>query len=231
MMKNRKTATIFTAISALRSALYVLSSVKPKNWKKRSPLTSLMIYLEFVAAKNCLWSCNSDSLENFAMPSFHLFPQHVRSDMWVYPHSAGQWKCHTRPVVRVASRLPHASQRRLHRIVHERDRPSQPRASRRSLHRIIRETQFGRAAAFPRTTATPAFSHFSLSTATLLAWKTDHSLTESTTKVIFVSLSAVKRSSWHPLDKSASSVMIGLSEHPNVCELPSVPIKLINVPI
>ena len=49
-----------------------------------------------------------------------FFCLHTLSDMWVFPHSASQWKFHTRPLD--ASRLPHASQGRFHRIVHERDR-------------------------------------------------------------------------------------------------------------
>ena len=57
------------------------------------------------------------------------------------------------------SRLPYASRRRKHRIVHERGRSivsRQPHASRRSLHRIINapEAQLGRSAAFACTTAT-----------------------------------------------------------------------------
>ena len=72
--------------------------------------------------------------------SISIFILHARSDMRVYPHSAGQWKCHTRPVV--ASRLPHAS--------------------RRSLHCIVGETELGRTAAFTRTTSKDVQSLFSV---------------------------------------------------------------------
>ena len=51
---------------------------------------------------------------------FFFFCSHVPSDTRVYPHSVNQGKCHSRPFF--ASCLPHASRRRLHRIVHERDR-------------------------------------------------------------------------------------------------------------
>ena len=50
---------------------------------------------------------------------FLYFCVHARSDMQVYPISVSQWMCHTWQVI--ASRLPPATRRRLHRIVHERD--------------------------------------------------------------------------------------------------------------
>ena len=59
-----------------------------------------------------------------------------------------------------------------------------------------------------------AFSHFSLSTTTLLALKPDHSRTESTANDMLVSNSTVKRSSSPPLSKSTGCIMHG---H-NVCD-------------
>ena len=59
-----------------------------------------------------------------------------------------------------------------------------------------------------------AFSHFSPSTTTLLAWKPDHSRTESTPNDMLVWNSTVKRSSSRPFDKSTSCIMHG----PNVCD-------------
>ena len=59
-----------------------------------------------------------------------------------------------------------------------------------------------------------AFSHFSPSTTTLLAWKTGYSLTESTTstKEMFVSPPTVRRSSWRLwLDKSTARCFIFVS--------------------
>ena len=60
-----------------------------------------------------------------------------------------------------------------------------------------------------------AFSHFSPSTATLLAWKPDHSCTESTANDMFVS-----NSHWssRPPDKSTGCIMIGPSNGPNICD-------------
>ena len=76
-----------------------------------------------------------------------------------------------------------------------------------------------------------AFGHVSPSTTTLLARKPDHSLTDSTTKETFVPPLTVKRLTWRSLDKSTSGNMIGPSERSNVCQLPSVSIKWIDVPI
>ena len=90
---------------------------RPKKYGPLTPLTNSKF--EFVSAKTALRSCNSDSLAIFAMPmDFYIFA--CMPEATCEPHSASQWKCHTRPVV--ASRLPHANRRRLHRIVHERDR-------------------------------------------------------------------------------------------------------------
>ena len=103
----------FTLYLKLRSSSFVW---RPTNSKKYSPLTSLTnSKLEFVSAKTASWNCYSDSLANFALRTdfffFSSFCWHVPSDMRVYPHSAKQGKCHSRPVF--ASCLPHASRRRL----------------------------------------------------------------------------------------------------------------------
>ena len=72
------------------------------------------------------------------------------------------------------------------------------------------------------------FSHFSPSTAAFLAWKPNHSRTESTANDMFVSHSTRKRSSSRPIDKSTSCIM----HDPNVYAWSqSVPIKLTDVPI
>ena len=59
-----------------------------------------------------------------------------------------------------------------------------------------------------------ALSHFSPPTTTLLAWKPDHSRTESTANDMIVSNSTVKCSSSRPLDKSTGCIMTA----PSVCD-------------
>ena len=150
---------------------------------------------------------------------FFFFCLNVWSDMWVYRHSAGQSKCHTWPVV---TRKPLITcQPKAFAQHHTVQTPS---AS--MWHGIVHETQLGCTSAFTRTTATWTFSHFPRSTATVLAWKPGQRRTESTTNEMFVSLSTVKCSSSSPLNKSMTRFPISPSEHPNVCELPFIPIKL-----
>ena len=134
--------------------------------------------------------------------------------MRVYPHSASQWKRRTRPVV--ASHLPLASRRCLQRFVHKHDWSS--RAAKHMLGEGVCAVSYVNLnlAMLQSSLAKQqrAFSHFSPSTTTVLAWKPDHSRTESTHNEMFVSTSTLKRSSSRPLEKSTSCIV---SERTSKC--------------
>ena len=80
--------------------------------------------------------------------------------------------------------FPHASGRCFHRILHEDDlifASCKPHTSRRNLHRIIVNMQRNLAVLHVQVSVAHqqrAFSHYFLSTTTVLAWKPDHSFTE-----------------------------------------------------
>ena len=202
---------------------------RPKKYGPLTPLTNSKF--EFVSAKTASWSCNSGPLQtSLCLRIFYFFA--------CMPEAT----CKFIPIQRVngSVTLDRSSRAAYHMLAKGictalyMNATDRSRAANHMVAGGVCTTLYVKLNLAARQPSLAqqrrVFSHFSLSTTTLPAWKPDHSRTEASANGMFVSNSTVKRSSSRPLDKSRSCI-IGWSERPNVWELPSVPIKLTHIPV
>ena len=200
-------------------------------WGPKKPLTNSKF--EFVSAKTASCRCNSDSLANFAMPTVFYFFACAPEATCEFIHI--QW-------VNESVTLDWSSRAAYHMVAEDvyavlyMNATGRSRASNHKLTEGVWTASYVKLnlAVWQPSLAQQgrSFSHFSLSMTTLLAWIPEHSPPVSTANDMFVSNSTMKRLSSRPLDKSTSCIMHrpNVRDRPNLCLLPSVPIKLNEVP-